>query len=52
MGLDMYLNKMPRYKGATANDVAAVENYLDWKKAKKEKGKTTRSWSQRREGNR
>lgn len=37
MGLDMYLNKMPRYRGATAKDVVAVENYLDWIKAK-EKG--------------
>jgi hypothetical protein len=33
MGLDMYLNKMPRYRGATAKDVCAVENYLDWLKA-------------------
>ena len=37
MGLDMYLNKMPRYRGATAKDVSAVEAYLDWQKAK-EKG--------------
>lgn len=36
MGLDSYLNKMPRYKNATARDVAAVENYLDWMKAKEE----------------
>ena len=36
MGLDMYLNKMPRYNGATARDVAAVESYLDWMKAKEE----------------
>lgn len=34
MGLDMYLNRMPRYRGATAKDVSAVENYLDWIKAK------------------
>ena len=34
MGLDMYLNKMPRYRGATAKDVSVVENYLDWMKAK------------------
>lgn len=34
MGLDMYLNRMPRYKGATANDVCAVENYFDWKESK------------------
>lgn len=34
MGLDMYLNRMPRYRGATAQDVSAVENYLDWLRAK------------------
>ena len=37
MGLDMYLNRMPRYKHANAADVSAVEHYLDWMKAK-EKG--------------
>lgn len=36
MGLDMYLNRMPRFEDATANDVSAVENYFDWKKAKEE----------------
>ena len=34
MGLDMYLNRMPRHRGATASDVSAVENYLDWLMAK------------------
>lgn len=34
MGLDMYLNRMPRYRGATANDVCAVDSYLDWIKEK------------------
>lgn len=34
MGLDMYLNRMPRYRGATAKDVSAVEQYLDWIGAK------------------
>ena len=34
MGLDMYLERMPRYRGATADDVSAVESYLDWLKAK------------------
>lgn len=34
MGLDQYLKKMPRYKGATANDVSMVESYLDWIEAK------------------
>lgn len=37
MGLDMYLNRMPRYRGATAEDVSAVESYLDYI-AEKEKG--------------
>lgn len=35
MGLDMYLNRMPRYRGATAEDVNAVECYLDYIDAKK-----------------
>ena len=34
MGLDMYLSRMPRYKGATARDVSKVEHYMDWLKAK------------------
>lgn len=34
MGLDMYLERMPRHRDATANDVRNVENYLDWIKAK------------------
>jgi hypothetical protein len=36
IGLDMYLNRMPRYKSATASDVSVIENYLDWQKEKKE----------------
>ncbi len=34
MGLDMYLNRMPRYKKATASDVSAIQNYFEWKSAK------------------
>lgn len=34
MGLDMYLERMPRHRGATASDVRAVEDYLDWLRAK------------------
>ena len=30
MGLDMYLERMPRYKNATASDISAVQSYLDW----------------------
>lgn len=36
MGLDMYLNRMPRHKGATARDVSTVEHYLDWLRCKSE----------------
>ena len=36
MGLNQYLDKMPRYKKTTASVVNAVEGYLDWQKAKKE----------------
>lgn len=35
MGLDMYLYKMPRYKGATAEDVCMVESYMNWEEEKK-----------------
>ena len=31
MGLDMYLNKYPRYKDATADDFVMVDNYISWK---------------------
>ena len=30
MGLDMYLNRMPRYKEVTANQVDAIENLFDY----------------------
>lgn len=36
MGLDMYLERMPRYKNATASNVMAVASYLDWQRAKAE----------------
>ncbi len=36
MGLDMYLERMPRYKGATPKDINAVESFLEWLKAKAE----------------
>lgn len=34
MGLDMYLNRMPRYKATKASTVSAIESYFEWKKAK------------------
>ena len=36
MGLDSYLYRMPRYKGATAHDVHAIEEYLNWQREKAE----------------
>ena len=30
MGLDMYLNRMPRYKGVTANQVNAIEEWFSY----------------------
>lgn len=30
MGLDMYLNKMPRYGNATPTDVISIEDYIDY----------------------
>ena len=36
MGLDMYLERMPRFKGATPDDISAIESFFDWVKAKEE----------------
>lgn len=49
MGLDQYLNKMPRYKNTTANDVSLISSFFDWLR-EKEKGDeyancTFRQWS-------
>lgn len=48
IGLDMYLNRMPRYKNTTANEVSAIENYLDWMEAKADNDKnancTMKEW--------
>ena len=30
MGLDMYLNRMPRYKEVTAHQVSSIENWFDY----------------------
>lgn len=30
MGLDQYLNRMPRYKNVTANQISAMESYFEW----------------------
>lgn len=38
MGLDMYLNKMPRYKKVTGEQVSAIEYYFDWLREKESGG--------------
>lgn len=48
MGLDSYLNRMPRYKNTTAHEVRAIEGYFDWQKEKAEGSKyadcTLKEW--------
>ena len=39
MGLDMYLERMPRFGGCTAKQIVTVNNYFDWKDAKEEGSK-------------
>lgn len=36
MGLDQYLNRMPRYKGVTAKQISAMESWFGYQKAKEE----------------
>ena len=36
IGLDSYLYRMPRYKGATVHDVHVIEEYLNWQRTKAE----------------
>ena len=36
MGLDMYLERMPRYKSLTANKIMAINGYFSWMDAKAE----------------
>lgn len=45
MGLDMYLNKMPRCKGATVNDVVNIENYIDYIESCKNPNSKAREYS-------
>ena len=36
MGLDMYLNRMPRYKNVTVNQIEVIESYFGWIEKRKE----------------
>jgi hypothetical protein len=44
MGLDMYLNKYPRYKDAKPDDIYTLESYLEWKGTEYEKKHTFEEW--------
>lgn len=37
MGLDMYLERMPRYGNTTPDEINAIESYMDWKWQKENK---------------
>lgn len=39
MGLDSYLYRIPRYKGATVHNVHVIEEYLNWQREKAEGSK-------------
>ena len=44
MGLDMYLNRMPRYGNTTPNEISAIENYFDWKENPNARKYTLKEW--------
>lgn len=48
MGLDMYLDRAPRLKGVTAQEISALNGYFSWEKAKNEGSEyancTLRQW--------
>lgn len=44
MGLDMYLYKMPRYRGTTAKQVSTLERYLDWLDEEKAANYSLEEW--------
>ena len=45
MGLDMYLNRMPRYKDATVHDVSALEDYFSWKEKRENEASEARKYT-------
>lgn len=45
MGLDMYLNRMPRYKDATADTVSTIESYLGYDNDIKNPDSNARSYT-------
>ena len=45
MGLDMYLNRAPRYGSTTIDDVCALENYFSWKEKREDKNSAARKYT-------
>lgn len=45
MGLDMYLDKYPKYKDTTPQMVITIQNYLDWKDRCKDPDSKARNYS-------
>ena len=45
MGLDMYLNRMPRHKGATAFEIDRIESYIDYVEKCKDPESDARNYS-------
>lgn len=44
MGLDMYLNRAPRYYDTTINQINTIEGYLDWVDNERAKEYTLKEW--------
>ena len=44
MGLDSYLERMPRYGNTTPHEISAIESYFDWKEDPKAKKYTMKEW--------
>ena len=44
MGLDSYLERMPRYGNTTPHEISAIESYFDWKGNPAAKKYTMKEW--------
>ena len=44
MGLDCYLERMPRYGNTTPHEISAIESYFDWKENPEGKKYTMKEW--------
>ena len=45
MGLDMYLERMPRYGNTTPSEISAIESYFDWKADKRKPESNARKYT-------